>query len=73
MKRIWDSLSIVPELAGCSAFGETEGGALQEVKIAMKPRLQTAKEIGRAIPVPLKRVSWVDLHTILSIHGEKFR
>ena len=68
-----DSLPIVPELAGCSAFGETEEGALQEVKIAMKPRLQTAKEICRVIPVPQKHVSWADLHTILSIHGEKFR
>ena len=51
VKRIRDSLPIVPELAGCSAFGETEEGALQEVKIGMEPRLQTAKEIDRAIPV----------------------
>jgi predicted RNase H-like HicB family nuclease len=51
VKRIWDSLPIIPEIAGCSAFGETEEGALQEVKIAMPLRLQTAKEVGRAIPV----------------------
>ena len=73
MKRIRDSLPIIPELAGCSAFGETEERALQEAKIGMEPRLQTAKEIGRANPVPQKRVLWADLHTILSIHGEKFR
>lgn len=28
-------IAIVPELSGCSAFGETEERALQEVKIAM--------------------------------------
>ena len=66
-------MPIVPEIADCSAFGETEEGALQEVKIGMEPRLQTAKEIDRAIPVLQKRVLWVASHTILSIHGEKFR
>ena len=45
----------MPELPGCSAFGETEERALGEVKIAMQLWLQTAKEIGRAIPVPQKR------------------
>jgi predicted RNase H-like HicB family nuclease len=40
----------VPELPGCSAFGETEERALREVKIAMQFWLQTVKEIGRAIP-----------------------
>jgi predicted RNase H-like HicB family nuclease len=48
-------IAIVPELPGCSAFGETEERALREVKIAMQLWLQTAKEIGRAIPVPQKR------------------
>ena len=48
-------IAIVPELAGCSAFGETEEKALQEVKIAMQLWLETAKEIGRAIPAPQKR------------------
>jgi len=48
-------IAIVPELAGCSAFGETEERALQEVKIAMQLWLETAKEIGRSIPVPQKR------------------
>jgi hypothetical protein len=73
VKRIRDSLPIVPELAGCSAFGETEEGALQEVKIAMQLWLQAAKETGRAIPVPQKRVSWVDSHAILSVLRGKFR
>ncbi len=48
-------IAIVPELPGCSAFGETEEKALSEVKIAMRLWLTTAREIGRAIPVPLKR------------------
>ncbi len=48
-------IAIVPELSGCSAFGETEERALQEVKIAMQLWLETAKEIGRSIPVPQKR------------------
>jgi predicted RNase H-like HicB family nuclease len=48
-------IAIVPELAGCSAFGETEERALQEVKVAMQLWLETAKDIGRAVPVPQKR------------------
>ena len=48
-------IAVVPELTGCSAFGKTEEKALQEVKIAMKLWLKTAKEIGRSIPVPQKR------------------
>ncbi|VVB69175.1 HicB_like antitoxin of bacterial toxin-antitoxin system [uncultured archaeon] len=54
-------IAIVPELPGCSAFGETEERALQEVKIAMQLWLETAKEIGRAIPVPQKRSLLVGL------------
>jgi predicted RNase H-like HicB family nuclease len=48
-------IAIVPELPGCSAFGETEERALREVKIAIQLWLETAKEMGRAIPLPLKR------------------
>jgi predicted RNase H-like HicB family nuclease len=48
-------IAVVPELPGCSAFGETQERALREVKIAMKLWLETAKEIGREIPVPQKR------------------
>ena len=48
-------IAIVPELPGCSAFGETEEKALREVKIAMRLWLETAREMGRAIPAPLKR------------------
>jgi predicted RNase H-like HicB family nuclease len=48
-------IAIVPELPGCSAFGGTEEKALEEVKIAMSLWLETAKEIGREIPIPQKR------------------
>ncbi|MCX6678463.1 MAG: type II toxin-antitoxin system HicB family antitoxin [Methanothrix sp.] len=48
-------IATVPELPGCSAFGETEERALKEVKIAMQLWLETAKEIGRDIPLPQKR------------------
>jgi len=48
-------IAIVPELPGCSAFGNTEEKALEEVKIAMSLWLETAKEIGREIPIPQKR------------------
>jgi predicted RNase H-like HicB family nuclease len=48
-------IAVVPELPGCSAFGETQERALREVKIAMQLWLETAKDIGREIPVPQKR------------------
>jgi len=48
-------IAIIPELAGCSAFGKTEEIALKEVKIAMQLWLETAKDIGRTIPLPQRR------------------
>lgn len=45
-------IAVVPELPGCSAFGDTEEGALKEVKIAMNLWLETAKKEGREIPEP---------------------
>jgi len=57
-------IAIVPELPGCSAFGETEERALNEVKIAMQLWLETAKEIGREIPVPQKRSLAAGLITV---------
>jgi predicted RNase H-like HicB family nuclease len=44
---------VVPELPGCSAFGETEEKALKEVKVAMELWLKTAKKEKRGIPQPL--------------------
>ncbi len=45
-------IAVVPELPGCSAFGETEEVALREVKVAMDLWLETAKSEGRTIPHP---------------------
>jgi predicted RNase H-like HicB family nuclease len=45
-------IAVVPELPGCSAFGETEEEALEEIKTAMELWLETAKREGREIPQP---------------------
>ena len=45
-------IAVVPELPGCSAFGNTEEEALGEVKVSMKLWLETAKKEGRDIPQP---------------------
>ena len=47
--------AVVPELPGCSAFGETEEEALREVKVAIDLWLETAREEGREIPEPSGR------------------
>jgi len=46
-------IAVVPELPGCSAFGETEEEALKEVKIAIELWIKTAKKEGREIPKPM--------------------
>ena len=48
-------IAVVPELAGCCAFGETEEEALSEVKVAIGLWLDTAREEGREIPEPSGR------------------
>lgn len=45
-------IAVVPELAGCSAFGETEAGALRGAMTAISLWLQTAKNEGREVPRP---------------------
>ena len=44
--------AVVPELAGCSAFGETEKKALKEIMTAIELWLETAEKEGREIPQP---------------------
>jgi len=39
-------IAIIPELPGCSAFGENEEKALEEIKMAMELWLETAKKRG---------------------------
>ena len=48
-------IAVVPELPGCSAFGETEEEALSEVKVAIGLWLDTVRQEGREIPEPSGR------------------
>lgn len=43
-------IAVAPELAECSAFGETEEEALKEIKVAIDLFLATAKKDLREIP-----------------------
>jgi predicted RNase H-like HicB family nuclease len=46
----------VPELAGCAADGATRQEALANVELVIAEWLETAKELGRAIPEPKGRL-----------------
>jgi predicted RNase H-like HicB family nuclease len=46
----------VPELPGCAADGETYQQALQNVEVIMQEWIETAQELGRAIPEPRGRL-----------------
>jgi len=48
-------IAVVPELPGCSAFGETEEEALSEGKVAIGLWLETARQEAREIPEPSGR------------------
>ena len=48
-------IAVVPELLGCSAFGESEEEALKEVKIAIDLWIETAKKWNREIPKPVEK------------------
>ena len=45
----------IPDLVSCSAFGETQDEALQEVQQAKKLWLEAAKVENKPIPVPAYR------------------
>lgn len=45
-----------PELAGCAADGRTYREALKNVEVAISDWIETAKELGRAIPAPKGRL-----------------
>ena len=45
----------IPDLAHCSAFGESPEQALEEALIAKKAWLEAAKKEGKAIPKPKYR------------------
>ncbi|AGB01876.1 type II toxin-antitoxin system HicB family antitoxin [Methanoregula formicica] len=54
-------IAVVPELPGCSAYGESEELALQEIKTALDLWLSTARDTGREIPRPCGREVLRDL------------
>lgn len=45
-------VAIIPDLPGCSAFGETEEEAIKEARVAQELWIKTAKKEGRKIPQP---------------------
>lgn len=46
-------IATVPELPGCSAFGDTEEEAIGEVKVAASLWLSAARKAGRKVPEPI--------------------
>ena len=46
----------VPELPGCMADGPTYGEALSAAELTIAEWIETAKELGRSIPVPKGRL-----------------
>ena len=46
----------VPELAGCVADGETYQDAIRNAEVVIQEWIETAKELGRDIPVPKGRL-----------------
>ena len=48
----------VPELAGCMADGATYQEALANAEVIIQEWLETARELGRAIPEPKGRLMY---------------
>jgi predicted RNase H-like HicB family nuclease len=46
----------VPELPGCAADGKSYREALANVELVIQEWIETAKELGRAIPPPKGRL-----------------
>ena len=51
-------LAEVPELPGCAADGQTRQEALAAVEVIIAEWIETAKELGRAIPEPRGRLTY---------------
>ncbi len=47
-----DYIAIVPDLKGCSAFGDTPEDALREIQIAKELWLEVTRERGWEVPEP---------------------
>ena len=48
----------VPELPGCAADGSTHAEALANVDVIIREWIETATELGRAIPEPKGRLMY---------------
>jgi predicted RNase H-like HicB family nuclease len=48
----------VPELPGCAADGSTHVEALANVDVIIREWIETARELGRAIPEPKGRLMY---------------
>lgn len=48
----------VPELPGCAADGATYGEALKNAEVIIQEWIETARELGRPIPVPRGRLMY---------------
>lgn len=48
----------LPELPGCAADGPTHGAALANVDVIIQEWIETAREVGRAIPEPKGRLMY---------------
>lgn len=51
-------VAVVPELPGCMADGESYVEAVKNVEVIMTEWIETAKELGRAIPEPKGRLMY---------------
>ena len=49
-------LAEVPELPGCMADGKTHAEALAAVEVVAREWVETARELGRAVPEPRERL-----------------
>ncbi|BCX80981.1 antitoxin HicB [Methylomarinovum caldicuralii] len=45
-------IAVVPDLPGCSAFGETPETALREIQDAMEAWIEACRKSGEPIPAP---------------------
>ncbi len=48
----------VPELAGCMADGPTAKEALENIEVVISEWIETAKQLGRAIPEPRGKLQY---------------